>query len=139
MRNASERRIDRPWFCAVMFGLSAAFLCCVPAFSANPAQVTIPCRVLETMVSQRLQVRLAIFHYRDAIDRERLGKILREDNGDQVRFQSSDGEWHSATLFRIRTCFGRGLLVFQVSSARLAAKQDILLRITESPTKQPVK
>jgi hypothetical protein len=107
----------------------ASFLCSGRAFGKEPLEVTIPCRVLETMLSRTLQIRLAIFHYRDTADRERLGKILREDDGDQIQFQSSDGTWHSATMFRVRTCFGRGVLVFRASEARLAAKQGFLLRI----------
>ncbi|MGH9430807.1 MAG: hypothetical protein ACRD3T_04635 [Terriglobia bacterium] len=116
----------------MFLALCAITVCEGRAYAAKPGQAIIPCRVLETMVSRQLHVRMAIFHYRDAADRERLGKILREDNGDQVRFQSTDGKWHSATLFRIRTCFGRGLLVFRVSEAQLAAKQDFLLRVAES-------
>ncbi len=98
--------------------------------AAAPApRETIHCRALESGGNGRLGVTWVIFHHRDAADRARLGELLRQLTAASVEFQTPDGQWHAAAVERLKTCFGRGLLLFPAGSARLAEKDEFLLRI----------
>jgi hypothetical protein len=88
---------------------------------------TIPCRVLEAHTEATLGVTVVVFHHRDDADRERLGALLRAHDGTSVQFRTSDGAAHPATVMRLKSCFGRGLLVFSASAAHLAEKDEFLL------------
>ncbi len=96
------------------------------ATSADP--MVIACRVMEVGASRQFGVSIAIFHYRDAADRDRLGSFLRHYTGTTVEFQMKNGAWQKATLLRLKTCFGRGLLIFPVSEVRLAPGDEFMLR-----------
>jgi hypothetical protein len=49
-----------------------------------------------------------------------------------VEFQTADGAWHPATAFRLKNCFGRGLLIFPAGSAQLEEKAEFLLRVSSN-------
>lgn len=118
-----------------------ALVILLPALADPNASLTAPvgsvvhCRVMEVAASAQFHVRLVIFHYRDAADRARLGELLRQYDGEAVQFQSGDGAWQNATVLRLKTCFGRGLLVFSTSVPPLAAKEEIVVRFPASPAK----
>lgn len=113
--------------------VAAAFV--VAAMQAHPKPSPTPevvaCKVMEAKVSRRFGVRLVIFHYRDAADRSRLGKLLREYDGSGVQFQANDGQWHQATILRLKTCFGRGLLLCPFSFAPVAEGKVFRLRFPQ--------
>jgi hypothetical protein len=77
------------------------------------------CRALEVHTSEQPAVTVVIFHQREKKDSERLGALLREYAQTQVEFQTADGAWHNAAMMRLKTCFGRGLLLFPAGSAPL--------------------
>lgn len=96
---------------------------------APPApEEALSCRVLEVHTSEQPAVTIVIFHQREKKDSERLGALLREYAQTPVEFQTADGAWHNATLMRLKTCFGRGLLLFPAGSARLAEKDVFVLK-----------
>jgi len=103
---------------------------------SQPLPEEINCRVLEAMSSRQFKIRFVVFRYQSPSDRARLGSLLRKYDGTAVRFESRDSQWHVATLLRMRSCFGRGLLVFPISEAQLAEKDEFLLRFPTSPAKQ---
>lgn len=105
------------------------------ASMSAPAGSVVHCRVMEAAASAQFHVRLAIFHYRDAADRARLGELLRQNDGEAVQFQAGDGTWQNATVLRLKTCFGRGMLVFSTSALPLVAKQEIVIRFPAAPPK----
>jgi len=89
----------------------------------------IACQVMESHSDSTLGVPAVIFHQRDAKGRSALGDFLRAHSGDMVEFRTADGVKHSARIFRLGSCFGRGLLVFSSSAARLSEHDEILLRL----------
>jgi hypothetical protein len=89
---------------------------------------TLACRALEVYTSEQPAVTVVIFHQREKKDSDRLGALLREYTQTPVEFQTADGVWHNATLMRLKTCFGRGLLLFPAGSARLAEKDVFVLK-----------
>jgi hypothetical protein len=110
--------------------LAAVFVIAViPSKAARPAAATtVPCRVLEAGTSQRFGMAIVIFHYRDEANRARLGALLREYDGETAQFSTADGNWHTATVLRLKTCFGRGLLLFPAAQAHLAAHDQFILK-----------
>ncbi len=97
-----------------------------------PPPGTIACRVLEAHAVENLGVTLVVFHHRDEAARGAMSELLRQHSGATVEFQTRDGQWHPATLLRLKSCFGRGLLVFSTGSARLAEKEEFALRVREA-------
>jgi len=88
----------------------------------------VACSVLEVHSLAQPGVTIVVFHQRDKTDQERLGDLLRRRSDSSVEFQTADGVWHSATVLRLKSCFGRGLLVFPLGTAHPAEKDTLLLR-----------
>jgi len=115
------------------FVLTGLFLLLVSTGVAQKqsGQEGIKCRVMEVFMAERLGVRVAIFHQRDKADGPRLGELLQAHTGQETEFETSDGERHGALVVRMESCFGRGLLLFAARDAKLAAKEDFVLRFPE--------
>lgn len=94
----------------------------------SPVTAAVVCRTLEVKTAEPLGVVLAIFHQANKNDGPRLGELLRQSDGVSVEFETSDRRTHTATLFRLGTCFGRGLLVFPTGAARLTPRDQFWLR-----------
>ena len=106
-----------------------------PEVSARvPAQTELPvaCRVLEWHEDPQLRVTLIIFHHQEEKDQARLGTLLRKHAPSAVEFQTDGHAWHPATLFRLKICFGRGLLVHAAADAQLKERATFLLRFPSS-------
>src|SRR6266404_5620921 len=71
----------------------------------------IACRVMEVFGADRASVHAIIFHRRDKADGPRLGESLLKHSGEEIEFETTDGERHRADVFRVKSCFGRGLLL----------------------------
>ncbi|HXJ95866.1 MAG TPA: hypothetical protein VMT20_23755 [Terriglobia bacterium] len=93
-------------------------------------QETISCRVMESKTSSTLGVELVLFHQAEAASREQVGAFLDKHDGASVEFQTAGRDWQPATVFRLKSCFGRGLLAFPAASARLTPGQTLLVRTT---------
>lgn len=115
---------------------AAAFLWLLapaPGTTRAPRAVPMPeetfaCRALEVHTSEQPAVTFVIFHQREKKDSERLGALLREYAQTPVEFQTADGAWHNATVTRLKSCFGRGMLLFPAGSARLGEKEVFVLK-----------
>ncbi|HUI43140.1 MAG TPA: hypothetical protein VL523_14350 [Terriglobia bacterium] len=96
---------------------------------------SLACKVMEAKEAAAVKVTAVLFHQAGLPDREHLGEWLRNNDGASVEFETSDGRWHPATVFRLRNCFGRGLLVFAAQSAHLEEGTKFLLRLPEGGVK----
>jgi hypothetical protein len=92
------------------------------------SQAIVACRVLEVHTSAQPAVTMIVFHQQDQKDGTRLGSLLRQHSDASVQFQTADGTWHSATVARLKSCFGRGLLLFPSGGAPLAQGGKFLLK-----------
>jgi hypothetical protein len=92
------------------------------------APETIACRVIESKTAQTMGVGLVIFHHAEPASREQLGTFLQDHDGARVEIQTAGSDWQPATVFRLKTCFGRGLLAFPAARTRLARGQTFLIR-----------
>ena len=93
---------------------------------------TVTCRAMEVFTAARINATAVIFHQRDKADGSRLGELLQAHTGEAVEFETADGRQHRATVERVKSCFGRGLLLFRASEAKLAAKEDFVLHFAPS-------
>jgi hypothetical protein len=101
------------------------------ASAQKPATTdTVNCRAMEVFVAHKLGTTAVIFHQRDKADGPHLGDLLKAHTGEQVEFETADGRWHGATVERVRSCFGRGLLLFASSEGKLSAKEDFVVRFS---------
>jgi len=98
-----------------------------PAPRSQAANV-MACRVMEAHASAELHVVTVVFHQKDKNDGPRLGALLGKHSGTSVEFQTADGTWHRAQVFRMKSCFGRGLLVFAAGEAQLAERKEFALK-----------
>ncbi|HUI83993.1 MAG TPA: hypothetical protein VL240_07210 [Candidatus Binatia bacterium] len=76
-----------------------------------PEPTTITCVALEIHASGDPKVVAVVFHQRTESQRSELATLLREHSGELVEVQASDGGWRRATMVRLKSCFGRGLLL----------------------------
>lgn len=115
--------------------VSLALLALATGAHSSIAQPSVPgspntlvaCRVLEAHTDTTLGVTVVVFHQRDDADRSRVGTLLRAHDGAAIEFQTSDGASHAATVMRLKSCFGRGLLLFRAGAASVAEKDEFLL------------
>jgi hypothetical protein len=109
--------------------LLALFVLLVPASAAQKTggKETINCRAMEVFVAKPIGTTAVIFHQRDKADGPRLGEQLLAHSGEEVEFETADGKRHPATVGRVKSCFGRGLLLFASKEAKLAAKGDFVI------------
>ena len=112
---------------AMMIDLAAAQPPAAPGGSSAFAGQAIPCRALVVHVDPRLNVTVVVFHQRDDSDRGRVGELLRGHDGATIGFRTSDGALHPATVMRLKSCFGRGLLLFPARAARLSEKDEFMI------------
>ena len=128
-------RICGLWTIALL-GLSAGAPASAARFTAQgAAESTTPnaiaCKILEAKTAGAVRVTAAVFHQAESAQREELGTWLRAHDGAEVEFEAAGGQWHAATVFRLRTCFGRGLLIFSAAEAKLEQGVTIQLRFRE--------
>jgi len=89
---------------------------------------TIACRALETHTDSDLKVTVIVFHQRDEAQRTQLAVLLREHSGEMVEVQAGDGVWHRARMLRLKSCFGRGLLML-AAPAPFTDRAEFALRL----------
>jgi hypothetical protein len=78
---------------------------------------SIACRVMERHADKEHSTVLILFHQRDKPDQPKLKEFLVQHDGGTIQIQIGSGEWQKATVWRIRNCFGRGLLVLPDTAA----------------------
>lgn len=122
---------------AVLVTLSPLFLTAQPG--QHPVAVTIACRALDTYTDPELKISFIVFHQRDEAQRSELATLLRNYSGQTVEIQGADGNWRSARMIRLKSCFGRGLLLLSAPSP-IAEHSQFLVRVpggAAAPPAQP--
>ena len=101
------------------------------------AQVTIAkagngpivCSVMEAFEEGRLGVRAIVFHQRDKADGPRLGSLLLTHSGEEMELEVAGGHRFRATVFRVKSCFGRGLVLVPTAKLKLGEQDEFTLRL----------
>ncbi|MGA2904699.1 MAG: hypothetical protein ABSD98_12770 [Candidatus Korobacteraceae bacterium] len=94
---------------------------------SGAAAVLLGCRALETYTDGELKVAAIVFHQRDEAQRSQLAMLLRDHSGEMVEIQAGDGKWRRARMVRLKSCFGRGLLLL-TAPAPVSEHADFVLR-----------
>lgn len=88
-----------------------------PQSSATADSNVVVCRAMESHSSEQPPVAAVVFHQRNRQDGPRLGELLLKNSGANVEIQiGQDGSRQTARVFRLKSCFGRGLLVLPTSA-----------------------
>jgi hypothetical protein len=98
-----------------------------PSAPKPPAAAFINCHALETHTSAQPAVTIVVFNQRDKNDHVRLSELLKDQPG-AVEIKTGDGKWHKATVARLKSCFGRGLLFLSGDTDEPKDREDFLLR-----------
>lgn len=74
-------------------------------------------------------IRVIIFHQRDKADGPHLGSFLLAHSGEEMELGTAGGRRCRATVFRVKSCFGRGLVMVPTSTLRLGEHDEFTLRL----------
>jgi len=97
-----------------------------PAASANQS---IHCRAMEVFVADEADATAVIFHQRDKAEGRMVGEFISAHSGERVEFETANGKRHPASMFRVKSCFGRGLLILSSREAKLSAHDEFVLSL----------
>jgi hypothetical protein len=131
MRGKMVGRAIRPMMLAASAMLILAVAAGQTETQSSPAGGAVICRVLEAKAVERMNVAVVLFHQAQKSDGERLGQLLRQHDGASVEFETGDARPHAATVLRLGACFGRGVLVFPATEARLGKQDQFWLRFPQ--------
>ncbi len=121
-----------------------AFAFAVPSLAARqtPAHPnvaadsdTVQCRVLEAHASAAPAVLVIIFHQQQKQDQPRLSALIKENSGSDAEVQSGGGAWTKSIVFRLRTCFGRGMLILPPGDKALKDGDTFRIRFLKQAKK----
>jgi len=96
------------------------------------SQLVVACRVMETFADVRLGVTAVLFHQQNKDEGPRLGELLSNHSGETMEIESAGGHRHLVTVFRVRSCFGRGVFLLPIEF-KLQARDEFVLRFTQNP------
>lgn len=103
--------------------------------AAKPADPNVvACHALEVHSNAQPAVTILVFNQKNRDDHERLSDLLKDNEGAGVEIKASDGTWHRASVARLRSCFGRGLLFFSGENSPVEEKDDFVLRFPAKKT-----
>ena len=101
----------------------------VQAPGINAGNKPINCRVMEVFEEGKLGVRVIIFHQRDQADGPRLGALLLANSGKEMELEAAGGRRVRAAVFRVKSCFGRGLALIPAGQLKLSEHDEFTLRL----------
>lgn len=106
-----------------------------PAATAKPADANVvTCHALETHTNAQPGVSIVIFNQKIKDDHERLSDLLKDNEGASVEIKAADGKWHAASVARLKSCFGRGLLFFPGETSPVQERDDFVVRFPAKKT-----
>ena len=125
---------------APLFAICLAALAISAASAAAQEQAVAPakspnvvaCRVIEVHVSKDPGAVLVIFHQHDKQDQPRLATLLKQASGEMIQIQLPGASWQSAEVIRLKTCFGRGLLVLPAGAAPPKEGSDFAVKFPQA-------
>lgn len=93
----------------------------------KPESGPIICRVIEVFEEGKLGVRVIIFHQRDKAEGPRLGSFLLSHSGEEVELDTDGSHRCRVTVFRVKSCFGRGLAIVPTGELKLSEHDEFIL------------
>jgi hypothetical protein len=96
----------------------------------------VACRILEIHANKEPGVVLVIFHQRDKKDQPRFAALLKQSTGGAIQIRPTGAQWQSAQVVRLKSCFGRGLLILPAGTTALKERADLLVKFP-APSNAP--
>jgi len=96
---------------------------------------TITCRVLEAHAGARPAVVAIVFLQAEKADQPRLGSLLREHSGEEAEVQIGAQTLDQISVFRLKSCFGRGLLLLPANAPPLRDGATFILKFSQAGDK----
>jgi len=96
----------------------------------------VACRIMEVHANKDPGVVLVIFHQRDKQDQPRFAALLRQSSGGTIQFRPTGGQWQSAAVIRLKSCFGRGMLILPSGTTSLRERADLLVKFPDAKAAQ---
>jgi hypothetical protein len=128
--------------CLVVFVYAVAFS--VPSVAARqaashpnaaPESAVVECRVLEAHTSAAPAALVVIFHQQEKKDQPRLAALIKANSGSDADIQIGGAAWIKARIFRLRTCFGRGMVIMSPEEAALKDGDTFRIRFSNAARK----
>ena len=91
-------------------------------------EYTVACRVLEAHAAAWPGVTIVLFHQQEKQDQALLGSLLNANSGARVGVKMGAGDWKPATVVRLKSCFGRGLLMFPAGAEAPKDGETLLVK-----------
>ena len=94
----------------------------------------VACRAMEVHTDSTNHMTVVVFHQADEASVDAFRTLLHAHSGDAVEVNvdaAASGTWRG-TVFRLKSCFGRGLLLFPASAPPLKQGTRFLLRLAAS-------
>jgi hypothetical protein len=132
---------------AFAFTLFAILLACPaesnPSEAPQQSEITdagVTCRALEVHSDAATSLTVVVFHHASESSRGPLAALLHEHSGAaaEVELQGEHNKSWQGTIFRLKSCFGRGLAFFPVN-VPIKEGGVFRLRITGTQASEPEK
>jgi hypothetical protein len=120
-----------------LFALTSTSSLAIPRDQAVRQATTsnvVTCRILEVHANKDPGVVLVIFHQRDKQDQPRFAALLKQSSGGTIQIRPSGAQWQSAAVIRLKSCFGRGMLILPAGTTSLKEHADLMVKFPDTKT-----
>ena len=91
----------------------------------------ITCRVIEAHAAAHPTVVAVVFHQAQKADQPRLASLLLQHSGEEAEVQVTGGARTAGSVFRLKSCFGRGLLLLPADAPPLKDGETFTLQFAQ--------
>lgn len=116
--------------CTVAFAVPSFARQAFSHATATTEPAVVECTVLEAHASAAPAVLVVIFHQEQKKDQPRLAALIKVNSGSDADIQIGSAPWTRATIFRLRTCFGRGMMVLSPRGTELKDGETFRIRFS---------
>jgi len=104
--------------------------------SRSATSTVVACRIMEVHANKEPGVVLVIFHQRDKVDQPRFAALLKQSTGGTIQIRPAGTQWQNATVIRLKSCFGRGMLILPAGTTNLRERSDLLVKFPDTKAPQ---
>jgi len=95
----------------------------------------IACRVIEAHAAAHLAVVAVVFHQAQKADQPRFASLLLQHSGEEAEVQVGGEARTAGSVFRLKSCFGRGLLLLPADAPPLKDGETFTLTFAQDNNK----
>lgn len=95
----------------------------------------ITCRVIEAHAAAHPAAVAIVFHQAQKADQPRLASLLLQHAGEEAEVQIGGEARTAGSVFRLKSCFGRGLLLLPADAPPLKDGETFVLKFSQTSEK----